>query len=79
MAYQKSRQNSNIVQIKYPFVEYMEKIDLKDRRILYELDVDSRQSFRNIGRKVGLSKDVVASRVKKLKEQWDHSTFFCLL
>ncbi|UCF13636.1 MAG: Lrp/AsnC family transcriptional regulator [Thermoplasmatales archaeon] len=46
----------------------MEKIDLKDRKILYELDIDSRQSFRNIGRKVGLSKDVVASRVKKLKE-----------
>jgi len=44
----------------------MEKIDLKDRKILYELDLNSRQSFRSIGRKVGLSKDVVASRVKKL-------------
>jgi hypothetical protein len=65
MAYQKSRQNSNIVIIKYSFVEDMEKIDLKDRRILYELDVDSRQSFRNIGRKVGLLKDVVVSRVNK--------------
>jgi Lrp/AsnC family leucine-responsive transcriptional regulator len=76
MAYQKSRQNSNIVRIKYPFVEYMEKIDLKDRRILYELDIDSRQSFRNIGRKVGLSKDVVASRVKKLKEKGIILRFF---
>jgi len=47
----------------------MEKIDLKDRKILYELDRNSRQSFRNIGRKVGLSKDVVASRVKKLKDK----------
>ena len=47
----------------------MEKIDLKDRKILYELDLDSRQSFRSIGRKVGLSKDLVASRVKKLEEQ----------
>jgi Lrp/AsnC family transcriptional regulator for asnA, asnC and gidA len=46
----------------------MEKIDVKDRKILYQLDIDSRQSFRSIGRKVGLSKDVVASRVKKLKE-----------
>jgi Lrp/AsnC family transcriptional regulator for asnA, asnC and gidA len=44
----------------------MEKLDLKDRKILYELDQDSRQSFRSIGRKVGLSKDVVAGRVKKL-------------
>jgi DNA-binding Lrp family transcriptional regulator len=76
MAHQKSRQNSNIVRIKYPFVENMEKIDLKDRRILYELDVNSRQSFRNIGRKVGLSKDVVASRVKKLKERGIIIRFF---
>ena len=46
----------------------MEKLDLKDRKILYELDLDSRQSFRSIGRKVGLSKDIVATRVKKLDE-----------
>jgi len=41
----------------------MEKLDIKDKKILYELDLDSRQSFRSIGRKVGLTKDVVASRV----------------
>jgi len=76
MVYQKSRQNSNIVLIKYHFVEEMDKIDLKDKRILYELDVNSRQSFRNIGRKVGLSKDVVASRVKKLKESGIIIRFF---
>ena len=46
----------------------MKKLDLKDRKILHQLDMDSRQSFRSIGRKVGLSKDVVASRVKKLQE-----------
>lgn len=46
----------------------MVEIDLKDRKILYELDFDSRQSFRSIGKKVGLSKDVVASRVKKLED-----------
>lgn len=46
----------------------MNNIDLKDRKILYELDINSRQSFRSVGRKVGLSKDVVASRVKKLKD-----------
>lgn len=54
----------------------MEKIDLKDRRILYELDMDSRQSFRSIGRKVGLSKDVVASRVKRLQEKGIITKFF---
>jgi Lrp/AsnC family leucine-responsive transcriptional regulator len=47
----------------------MEKIDLKDRKILYHLDINSRQSFRSIGRKVGLSKDIVASRVKRLQEK----------
>ena len=46
----------------------MEKLDLKDRKILYELDIDSRQSYRKIGKKVGLSKDIVTSRVKKLQE-----------
>ncbi len=46
----------------------MQKLDVKDRKILYELDLDSRQSFRSIGRKVGLSKDVVSNRVKKLQE-----------
>src|SRR5512136_78687 len=76
MIYKKSRHNCNIVHIKYHFVELMEKIDLKDRRILYELDQNSRQSFRNIGRKVGLSKDVVASRVKKLKENGIIVRFF---
>ena len=47
----------------------MEKIDVKDKKIMYQLDLDSRQSFRSIGRKVGLSKDIVASRVKKLQEK----------
>jgi DNA-binding Lrp family transcriptional regulator len=46
----------------------VKKLDIKDRKILYHLDLDSRQSFRSIGRKIGLSKDIVASRVKKLQE-----------
>jgi Lrp/AsnC family transcriptional regulator for asnA, asnC and gidA len=54
----------------------MEKLDLKDKKILYELDIDSRQSFRSIGRKVGLSKDVVAGRVKKLHENGIIKRFF---
>jgi Lrp/AsnC family transcriptional regulator for asnA, asnC and gidA len=47
----------------------MEKIDLKDRKILYQLDLNSRQSFSQIGKKVGLHKDVVTYRVKKLQEK----------
>jgi len=47
----------------------MVKLDLKDRKIIYHLNLDSRQSYRLIGRKVGLSKDAVVSRVKKLQEK----------
>ena len=47
----------------------MEKMDVKDKKIIYELDIDSRQSFRSIGRKVGLSKDVVTNRIKRLQQQ----------
>jgi len=57
----------------------MEKLDLKDRKILYYLDFDSRQSFRSLGKKVGLSKDVVTSRVKKLKENNIINSFFAVL
>lgn len=47
----------------------MEKIDLKDRKILYHLDLNSRQSFSRIGKKIGLNKDSVADRVKKLQDK----------
>ena len=46
----------------------MEKLDLKDKKILNELFNDSRQSYRSIGRKVGLSKDIVVNRINKLTE-----------
>jgi len=45
----------------------MEKLDLKDRKILYVLDKNSRQSIRSIYKKVSLSKDVVANQVKTEK------------
>ena len=44
------------------------KLDLKDRKILYELDLNSRQSFNDIAKKIGLSKNSVAYRVKNLQE-----------
>ena len=47
----------------------MEKLDVKDRKILYELDIDSRQSFSQLGKKVGLHKDIVSLRVQKLQEK----------
>ena len=47
----------------------MYKLDKKDRDILYELDLDSRQSFNQIGRKVRLSKEVVQYRIKQLEKK----------
>jgi DNA-binding Lrp family transcriptional regulator len=47
----------------------MVKIDLKDRKILYQLDLDCRQSNSQIGKKVGLKRDVVAYRIKRMEEE----------
>ena len=54
----------------------MEKLDLKDRKILYYLDINSRQSFASIGKKVGLHKDSVADRVKKFQDKGIIINFF---
>lgn len=54
----------------------MEKVDLKDRKILYNLMLDSRQSFNSIGKKVGLHKDVVAYRINKLQEKGIIKNFY---
>jgi Lrp/AsnC family transcriptional regulator for asnA, asnC and gidA len=47
----------------------MVEIDLKDRKILYQLDLNCRQSNTQIGKKVGLSKQVVDYRIKRMEEQ----------
>ena len=44
------------------------KIDLKDKKILYELDRNSRQSNNQIAKKVGLSEQVVGHRIRRLQE-----------
>jgi len=46
----------------------MMNIDLKDRKILYELDLNCRQSNAQIGKKVGLKRDMVAYRIKRLEQ-----------
>lgn len=45
------------------------KLDLKDRKIIYELDKNCRQSNSQIAKKAGLSKQVVNYRINKLQEQ----------
>ncbi|MDG6218976.1 MAG: Lrp/AsnC family transcriptional regulator [Candidatus Thermoplasmatota archaeon] len=57
----------------------MENIDLKDRRILYELDRNSRQSYSQIGKKVGLHKNVVNYRVKRLQEKEIITDFYTVI
>ena len=52
------------------------KIDLKDRKILYELDLNCRQSNAQIGKKVRLGRDVVAYRIKKLEDEGVIKNFF---
>ena len=47
----------------------MSKIDIKDKKILYHLDLDCRQSNTQIGKKVGLKRDVVAYRIKKMQDE----------
>jgi DNA-binding Lrp family transcriptional regulator len=44
-------------------------IDLKDKKILYELDMNSRQSFGALAKKVELSKNSIISRINKLKKE----------
>jgi Lrp/AsnC family leucine-responsive transcriptional regulator len=44
-------------------------LDLKDRKILYQLDIDCRQTDSQIGKRVGLSKQTVAYRIKKLAKE----------
>lgn len=45
------------------------KLDLKDKKILFELDSNCRQSNQQIAKKVGLSKDAITYRINKLEEQ----------
>lgn len=45
------------------------RLDLKDRKILYELDSNARQSCSKIAKKVGLSTEVVNYRIKKFEQE----------
>ena len=47
----------------------MEKLDLKDRKIIYELDFDARMSLTQLGMKVGLSKQALKYRLENLQKK----------
>ena len=46
----------------------MQDLDAKDRKLLYELDCNSRQTIQQLARKIGLSKDGIKYRIAKLTE-----------
>lgn len=46
-----------------------EKLDLKDRKILAELDFNARETISKIAKKVRISKEVTLYRIKKLEEE----------
>ncbi|MFA5930264.1 MAG: Lrp/AsnC family transcriptional regulator [Candidatus Micrarchaeia archaeon] len=45
------------------------KLDLKDRKILYELDINSRQPLSSVAKKVGLGKQTTINRVRRLEKE----------
>ncbi|UCD21143.1 MAG: Lrp/AsnC family transcriptional regulator [archaeon] len=45
------------------------KLDLKDRKILYELDINARQTISEIAKKVKLNKNTVNYKIKKLENE----------
>jgi len=55
------------------------KLDLKDRKILYQLDLNARQSSGQIAKKVGLSKEVVGYRIKKLEKDGVIKSYYTII
>ncbi|MEA3329531.1 MAG: AsnC family transcriptional regulator [Nanoarchaeota archaeon] len=45
------------------------KLDLKDKKLLYELDKDSRQNLTKLAKKLKLSKEVIYYRIKNLLDK----------
>jgi Lrp/AsnC family transcriptional regulator for asnA, asnC and gidA len=61
------------------FGERLEKVDLKDKKILYQLDTNSRQSATQIGKKIGLKRDFVQYRIKRLQEKGIIQNFYTVI
>src|SRR3989344_56311 len=47
----------------------MDKLNLKDKKILYELEKNARVTISDIAKKVGLSKQLVSYKIKRLEEE----------
>jgi DNA-binding Lrp family transcriptional regulator len=57
----------------------MLKLDLKDRKILYHLDLNSRQTYSQIGKKVGLPKKSIQKRIKTLEEMGIIQSYYTVI
>jgi len=57
----------------------MDKLDLKDRKILYQLDLNARQTDSQISKKVGLSRDAVGYRINRMIENGYINYFMTIL
>jgi len=57
----------------------MVDLDIKDQKILYQLDLTSRQSLSQIGKAVRLPKNVVAYRINKLVERGIITNFYTII
>ena len=55
------------------------KLDLKDRKILFELDKNSRQPYSEIAKKVGLSKETCIYRINRLISEKVITSFSTLI
>ena len=60
-------------------IDIMENISEIDRKIIYELILDSRQSYKSIGKKIHQSKNVVNYRIKRLEKQGIIKNYFTLI
>ena len=54
----------------------MYELDIKDRKILYELDKNSRQSLTRLSKKTGLSKQVINYRINRLVQDGVITRFY---
>ena len=50
-------------------MEEFVKLDLKDRKILRELDMNARVNMKELAKKIGLSRQVVQYRIERMKKE----------
>jgi Lrp/AsnC family transcriptional regulator, leucine-responsive regulatory protein len=55
------------------------KLDLVDKKILYELDLNGRITFSDIGKKIKLSKQAIKERIKRLEKKGVIKQYFALI